>query len=75
MSEELCSQCNGYNYELIGCCSGYECGCMGQPVDSEPCSKCNQDGEKDPSLQARRDWPWFFLTEAELMKMMKGEET
>lgn len=65
LSVLLCAKCGGYNYELLGCCGGRECGCMGQPVDSKPCSKCNIDGNKEPSLQAQKDWPWFFLTEQE----------
>lgn len=66
--EVCCDKCGGYHYELIGCCSGHECGCQGQPVDSKPCDKCNADGKKEPSLQAQRDWPWFFLTEEEWEK-------
>lgn len=65
LSALLCTTCGGYNYELLSCCSGHECGCMGQPVDSRPCSKCNSDGKREPSLQAQKDWPWFFLTEQE----------
>jgi hypothetical protein len=65
LSDVLCDQCGGYNYELIGCCSGHKCWCVGQPVDAKPCEKCNADGKKEPSLQAQKDWPFFFLTEAE----------
>ena len=64
MSDE-CKACYGYNFNLIGCCSGRECGCMGQPVDSEPCPVCNKDGSKEPADQAKQDWPWFFLNEDE----------
>ena len=59
MSEE-CDECNGYNYKLLGCCSGFECGCQGKPVDAIPCPKCNHHGEREPSEQAKIDWPWFF---------------
>jgi len=60
-----CTTCNGYNYELLGCCSGRECGCMGQPIDVKPCSKCNPDGSKEPTEEAKKDYPWFFLTPKE----------
>ena len=63
-----CDKCGGYNYVLIGCCSGHECGCRGQPVDSEPCPSCNSDGVVEPSDEAKNDWPWFFCTEEEMRK-------
>jgi len=35
-----CEIC-GTEIELQGCCSGFECGCMGQPVEPPVCSeKC-----------------------------------
>ena len=55
-----CPACNGYRYELLGCCSGAECGCHGKPVDSRPCQECNSDGQVEPSAEAKTDWPWFF---------------
>jgi hypothetical protein len=42
---------------------------MGQPVDCEPCPKCNKDGEKEPSTEAKVDWPWFFASEEEIKKL------
>ena len=69
-----CDVCDGYFYELIGCCSGHECGCIGKPVDSKPCHKCNSDGKKEPSLQARKDWPWFFLTRVEWDRYVRTRE-
>ena len=69
-----CDKCYGYNYELLGCCSGHECGCMGQPVDAKPCPKCNADGEKKPSLEAQKAWTWFFLTKEEWNKYLAEKE-
>lgn len=43
---DTCKECHGDNYILIGCCSGRECGCMGQPVQLTNCNKCNPDGDK-----------------------------
>lgn len=60
--EAECKTCRGYHYTLVGCCSGFECGCMGQPVDAEPCKTCNSDGEKPPSEEAKKDYPFFFLS-------------
>jgi hypothetical protein len=47
---------------------------MGQPVDAKPCSKCNPDGKKEPSSQAKRDYPWFFLTEEEWGRHLAEEK-
>ena len=47
-----CLRCGGYRYELLGCCSGRECGCMGRPVDTVPCAVCNPSGTAEPSEQA-----------------------
>jgi len=41
---DKCKDCWGDNYILQGCCSGQECGCMGQPVSMTNCEKCNPDG-------------------------------
>lgn len=39
MSDWSCVQCDKpLNYEPQMCCSGYECGCMGLPVDPPVCS-------------------------------------
>ena len=62
---DYCKKCGGYNYTLIGCCSGRECGCMGQPVDSIGCEACNPDATKEPSDQAKKDYPWFFMNSEE----------
>lgn len=63
-----CDTCQGYNYELLGCCGGHECGCRGQPVDAKACPQCNPDGKREPSLEAKKDWPHFFLTQEEWNK-------
>lgn len=70
---EFCNTCGGYNFELIGCCSGRECGCMGQPVDSQPCQECNRNCNKEPSEQAKQDYPWFFMNEEEFEKYQSNE--
>jgi len=70
---EYCNKCGGYNYYLLGCCSGRECGCMGKPVDAKPCSECNQDGEKEPSDEAKENYPWFFLNEVEFAEYEKSK--
>ena len=46
-SKVECSECRGDLYELVGCCGGHECGCMGQPVGIKGCKTCNKDGTKD----------------------------
>ena len=47
-----CESCNNDRYKLIGCCSGYECGCRGLPVQFSNCLECNPDNDKEmhPSL-------------------------
>jgi len=42
-----CNKCDGDNYILLGCCSGHECGCMGQPVQMTNCKLCNPKGDAD----------------------------
>jgi hypothetical protein len=37
----LCSECGGSGIELLDCCSGFECGCRGIPVDAIKCTKCS----------------------------------
>ncbi len=32
--------------ELITCCSGRECGCMGQPVAATNCKECNKENRE-----------------------------
>ena len=34
---DKCSDCGGLGLELLGCCSGRECGCMGMTVDYKVC--------------------------------------
>jgi len=55
-----CKLCNDYHYEVLGCCSGFECGCGGRPVDALPCQHCNPDGKKEPSDRAVKDYPFLF---------------
>ena len=72
---DSCNTCSGYNFVLLGCCSGRECGCMGQPVESEPCKDCNKDGAKDPTQQAKQDYPWFFMNAKEFAEYEKSNNT
>jgi hypothetical protein len=46
---DKCKECDGDNYVLGYCCSGYQCGCMAQPVTITRCKDCNNDGSKKPS--------------------------
>lgn len=32
--------------EFITCCSGRECGCMGQPVAATNCKECNKENRE-----------------------------
>ncbi len=39
---DLCDKCGGTGVHAVQCCNGYECGCMGMPVDFEACPNgCN----------------------------------
>jgi len=40
MSKE-CKECRNERYIVLGCCSGRECGCMGQAVAIANCKECN----------------------------------
>jgi len=43
---EFCEVCGKFveGFEYQGCCSGFECGCMGQPI--EPCICSNECWDK-----------------------------
>lgn len=36
--KDFCKVC-GFEIEVQMCCSGYMCGCMGQPIDPPVCSE------------------------------------
>lgn len=36
-----CKECQNERYIIMGCCSGRECGCMGQPTSIANCKECN----------------------------------
>jgi hypothetical protein len=36
-----CKECKNERYIVMGCCSGRECGCMGQPTSMANCKECN----------------------------------
>lgn len=40
--------------EFISCCSGHECGCMGQPVQAKFCTECNADKREPTDEEAIR---------------------
>lgn len=40
--------------ELITCCSGRECGCMGQPVAARYCQVCNKE-KREPSEEVLKE--------------------
>jgi hypothetical protein len=42
----VCKKCQDEHYMLVGCCSGHECGCMGQPVSMSNCVQCNKNEDK-----------------------------
>ena len=37
-----CNSCGDSGVVFIGCCSGFDCGCMGYPVLAKKC-KCGTD--------------------------------
>ena len=41
-----CKKCDDQNYVVLSCCSGHECGCMGQPVQITNCVDCNPEADK-----------------------------
>ena len=43
-----CKKCGDERFLLIGCCGGFECGCMGMPVAFDECRECNADGKAEP---------------------------
>ena len=43
----VCKGCRDDKYILQGCCSGRDCGCMGQPVSMTNCKICNPDGSAE----------------------------
>lgn len=49
---DICRKCGGTGLEPVMCCSGHECGCMGQPTDFTDC-EC---GCQRPSDAQIRTW-------------------
>ena len=41
-----CNKCGDQKYIVSGCCNGFECGCMGKPVELTNCSTCNPNDDK-----------------------------
>ncbi len=64
---EYCGYCGNDRYIVHGCCSGHECGCMGQPTIITNCVKCNPHGDLEPS-KAISDQPYFKYLELILTK-------
>lgn len=52
-TKNKCDKCYDDLYILHGCCSGRECGCMGQPVSMSNCVACNPLGDKEPAGNAK----------------------
>lgn len=49
---QICEDCGGNGLKPVMCCDGRECGCMGMPVDFEPCG-C---GISPPSDEQIKEW-------------------
>ena len=43
-----CIYCRDEHYNLHGCCSGRECGCLSAPVLANNCLHCNPNNDKPP---------------------------
>ena len=65
-----CEHCENDRYIINGCCSGYQCGCMGQPTSITNCVKCNPDGDLEPS-KSISDLPYFKYLEFNHTKLVK----
>lgn len=59
MSECSNKHCIG-GIEFLTCCSGHECGCMGQPVAAKYCPECNAE-KREP-------------TDEEVIELLRGVE-
>ena len=57
-----CEHCENDRYIVTGCCSGYQCGCMGQPTNITNCVECNPEGDMEPSKEIA-DAPYFKYLE------------
>ena len=49
---DVCGKCGGNGLAAVGCCSGFECGCRGMPVDFIPCD-C---GSEPPTNEQIKEW-------------------
>lgn len=48
--------------EFLTCCSGHECGCMGQPVAAKYCPECNVEKREptdEPALELLKGVEWL----------------
>lgn len=59
----ICKKCDGDHYIIYGCCSGRDCGCMGQPVGMTNCQECNPKGELPPEGSTKGYAPYIEYTE------------
>lgn len=57
---DKCIECHNDHYIGIGCCSGFECGCMGMVTDFKACQTCNKDESIPPSDELIKTYPFFF---------------
>ena len=55
---DKCARCGGTGLKPVYCCSGFECGCRGLPVNFEPC-EC---GTKAPTNDQIKAWAVSRLT-------------
>lgn len=60
ISPTQCKKCNDDRYILVGCCSGFECGCMGRATDIKPCESCNENEQAPASDDLKQAYPFFF---------------
>lgn len=45
--------------EFITCCSGRECGCMGQPVAATNCKECNKENREPTDKQVIQEMQYL----------------
>lgn len=49
---DKCKSCGGNGFRPVICCNGFECGCMGMPVDFVACD-CDCD---KPTSEQIKNW-------------------
>lgn len=69
-----CDNCENDRYIVEGCCSGYQCGCMGQPTSITNCTSCNPEGDLEPS-KSISDLPYFKYLEFRKSKLINNGDS